>query len=230
MFDRCLGVTTDLPMQPITEQAHDLLMSLVRGTLAIDATAGNGHDTEFLARLVGPQGTVWAFDIQPTALERTAARLRERRIAVEILLQPPSHRDPFLVVTDGEGGLGESGDDAGRVICIEADHAAMADHLPPECRGQIAAVMFNLGYLPGGDKSRITTARSTLAALNTALEFLAPEGVLTVVVYPGHPGGSEEAQAVHEWLERQVRDGVAVWLTPRHMPMNPGPQLLALRK
>ncbi len=46
-----------------------------QGILA-DFTMGNGHDTVYLASLV-PQGKVYAFDIQPQALENTRARLAE---------------------------------------------------------------------------------------------------------------------------------------------------------
>lgn len=50
---------------------------LKKGDCALDGTAGNGHDTLFLAKSVGKSGKVWAFDIQPQALENTAARLHE---------------------------------------------------------------------------------------------------------------------------------------------------------
>lgn len=45
------------------------------GAFAIDATAGNGHDTALLCRLVGPAGRVLALDIQPRAVAATNARL-----------------------------------------------------------------------------------------------------------------------------------------------------------
>ncbi len=61
-----------------TRQAHARMTEILReGDLAIDATAGNGGDTEFLARRVGPRGKVWSCDLQPVALERTRVRLDE---------------------------------------------------------------------------------------------------------------------------------------------------------
>lgn len=45
------------------------------GDIAVDATMGNGKDTQFLCELVGETGHVYAFDVQEEALERTAARL-----------------------------------------------------------------------------------------------------------------------------------------------------------
>lgn len=45
------------------------------GARCVDATMGNGGDTEALCRLVGPEGHVWAFDVQEAALAQTRARL-----------------------------------------------------------------------------------------------------------------------------------------------------------
>ena len=58
--------------------AHAFLRAHVRpGAFVLDATAGNGHDTLFLCRLVGETGRVLAFDVQPRAVENTNVRLRE---------------------------------------------------------------------------------------------------------------------------------------------------------
>lgn len=45
------------------------------GDVAVDATAGNGHDTLFLAQAVGPSGTVYAIDVQVRGTGR--ARMQE---------------------------------------------------------------------------------------------------------------------------------------------------------
>lgn len=50
-------------------------------------------------------------------------------------------------------------------------------------------VAFNLGYLPGGDKTMITRADTTLLGLEAAERILAPGGLISLVVYVGHPGG-----------------------------------------
>ena len=56
----------------ITEWCHHFIEEHVRtGDVCIDATMGNGNDTELLCRLAGVQGTVLAFDIQPAAIENT---------------------------------------------------------------------------------------------------------------------------------------------------------------
>lgn len=86
-----------------------------------------------------------------------------------------------------------------RVRLLLQSHARIADHIPDGMRSRIKAVMFNLGYLPGSDKSVITQSADTLAALSGVLADLAPGGVISVVAYRGHCGGGQEAQAVLEW-------------------------------
>ena len=62
--------------------------------------------------------------------------------------------------------------------------------------------MFNLGYLPSGDKTIITKIDSTLSALQQSTECLKVGGVITVMCYPGHSGGDDEAKAVVDWVNR----------------------------
>ncbi|WP_013629216.1 MULTISPECIES: tRNA (mnm(5)s(2)U34)-methyltransferase [Rubinisphaera] len=90
------------------------------------------------------------------------------------------------------------------VSLYQASHAEMPLHLPPESRGQVAAILFNLGYLPGGDKELTTRESSTLAALQIAADWLKPGGLLSILAYVGHPGGGAEAEAVESWLQNAV--------------------------
>ena len=63
-------------MLRLVEYAHQKVAKVVSpGDFCIDATAGNGHDTVFLARLVSPGGNVYAFDIQEEAIRATQSRL-----------------------------------------------------------------------------------------------------------------------------------------------------------
>lgn len=60
----------------LTELAHQyVIAALGEGDVAIDATAGNGLDTVFLAQRVGQGGCVFAIDRQQDAIDRTHARL-----------------------------------------------------------------------------------------------------------------------------------------------------------
>lgn len=144
---------------------HLLLKEKVHpGDRVADATCGNGHDTLFLAELVGQSGKVWAFDIQERAISATQLLLRDAGVL-------------------------------DRVELVHAGHESIAAAVPERLR----AVVFNLGYLPRGDKSLITKPGTTVAALQGASELLLPEGVLVIVAYTGHPGGHEESRAVEEW-------------------------------
>lgn len=154
------------PPRP-TELLHLLLKSeIAAGDFVIDATAGNGHDTVFLARAVGETGKVLAIDVQAQAIASTAARLESEGLRDRVTLHLGCHSELVRIA-----GVKEPG-----------------------------AILFNLGYLPGGDHGVITRTEKTLKALAAAVEILKPSGVLAVVCYPGHEGGGEEAAAVENFI------------------------------
>ena len=155
--------------QPLTSKAQDLIKEVVLpGDMVIDATLGNGHDTLFLAHLVGPQGAVYGFDIQQTALTKTLEQLRNNGLET-------------------------------RVRLFNQGHECMEETLEPDLKGGIRAIMFNLGYLPGGDKQLTTMQATTRKALESCKSLLAPGGRITIIAYTGHPGGAEEANEVAQW-------------------------------
>lgn len=74
-------------------------------------------------------------------------------------------------------------------------------NLPLEA-STVKAVVFNLGYLPSGDKQVITLPETTLKAINSSLPLLKKGGVVVVMVYHGHEGGKEEKNAVTEYVSQ----------------------------
>lgn len=65
----------------------------------------------------------------------------------------------------------------------------------------IKAGMFNLGYLPRSGKKAVTTMRkTTMPAVEAALELLAPDGVLIIAIYPGHEEGALEGEMLREYF------------------------------
>jgi predicted methyltransferase len=71
----------------------------------------------------------------------------------------------------------------------------------------ICAGMFNLGYLPGSDKSVTTMRVTTMPAIEAAVDLLDHGGVLLVAVYPGHAEGEAEGKMVLDYfatLDRHV--------------------------
>ena len=85
------------------------------------------------------------------------------------------------------------------VSLIHDSHARGADYLPPGAA--IDAAMFNLGYLPRGNRQIITRPETTVQALRSVLEHLAKHGRVTLLVYRGHEGGIPEYQGVRQFLE-----------------------------
>ena len=190
-----------MTLKPILNFAHSLLEDAVTpGDIVIDCTMGNGNDTLFLAKLAGSAGHVFAFDIQEAALQSAKKRLEQHNI------------------TDT------------RVSLIQASHADLAGHIPDAARGKIKAAVFNLGYLPGGDKQICTRPHTTIAALEALRIIMAPGGIIVLVVYPGHAEGETEASEVLEYCKRVPRDKMNVIMYQILNNPNSPPFVIALEK
>lgn len=98
----------------------------------------------------------------------------------------------------------------GQIEWIEDSHAHFNAHLP-NCQGKIAAIMYNLGYLPGGDKNITTQVTSTLESLAQALHLLKAGGLITLMVYPGHPEGQREKEALLSYCRTLDQSKVDVY-------------------
>jgi SAM-dependent methyltransferase len=103
-------------------------------------------------------------------------------------------------------------------------HESMARVLGPALAGRVAAVTFNLGYLPGSDKSVITRPHTTNAALEQAATLLRPGGLVSLLVYRGHAGAAAEVEAVEDRLDCLG----AGWQVTRHE--SPGPVLYLVER
>lgn len=84
-----------------------------------------------------------------------------------------------------------------RVELIHDSHERMDDYVKEKVR----CVMFNLGYLPGGDHSIGTKGESTIAAVKRAMELLVVNGIITIVVYYGGDSGFDEKEEVLEFIK-----------------------------
>lgn len=80
------------------------------------------------------------------------------------------------------------------------DHSELDQVLPDDEKLQLA--IFNLGYLPSGDKEIITQSDTTVKAITDVLDHLDTKGILLIASYVGHPGGMEEFEAVQSYLEK----------------------------
>ena len=147
------------------------------GDTVVDFTMGNGHDTAFLSKAVGPEGKVYAFDIQAQAVESTRNNLVAQGCPENYTLIHDSHhkvkeyvKEPFRVG------------------------------------------MFNLGWLPGGDKSITTLRETTLPAIRDAISLMDKDAILNIAVYPGHKEGDAEGQMILDYLAGISRHRVCATL------------------
>ena len=87
-----------------------------------------------------------------------------------------------------------------QVELICAGHEDIELYVQPQHHQSITAIMFNLGYLPGSDKSIITQTETTLTALKAACRLLKSSGLITIIAYPGHQGGHQELESLQNWI------------------------------
>lgn len=142
-------------MLKTTELAHLLITHIVKvGSRVVDATAGNGHDTLFLSKLVGDTGKVFAYDIQELAIKNTK-ELTKNQTNIEYFLKSHEFID----------------------------------------QSNLDLVLFNLGYLPNGDKVITTNKDTTIKSITNLLQRFDenPNMYIFIVAYPGHKEGNEES-------------------------------------
>lgn len=66
----------------------------------------------------------------------------------------------------------------------------------------VRLAIFNLGYLPKGDKSIVTLPETTIQAIERIFSILEKEGIIILVIYPGHAEGQVEKEAILNYLEQ----------------------------
>lgn len=83
-----------MKLERVLQYAQTLLKSAIsNGDIAVDATAGNGHDTLFLAGLVGDDGFVYAFDVQKQAVDATLHRLLDNALEHRAVVLKDGHEN-----------------------------------------------------------------------------------------------------------------------------------------
>lgn len=176
------------------EMAHWMLKDIIKtNDVVVDATMGNGYDTQFLAEL---GANVYAFDVQEEALNATEKRLDDAGIKNQIfeknlsnLLKEPS------------------------VNLVLSGHEKLSEYV----KEPIKAAIFNLGYLPKTDKSVVTKADTTLTALDALTNQLVVGGRIAIMIYYGHEGGMEEKDAVIKWTSSLPQKD---WEVTSYAPLN----------
>lgn len=70
-------------------------------------------------------------------------------------------------------------------------------YLPRDQR--VRLIVYNLGYLPGGNKQLTSMASTTLKSVQEAAALLPLGGALSITCYPGHAEGACEEVVLREW-------------------------------
>lgn len=100
---------------------------------------------------------------------------------------------------------------------------ANIDSIPLPCPPRL--IVYNLGYLPKGNKSITTQTESTIVSVEKSLKLITPDGALSITCYPGHDEGQREEKALlavleglreweicyHKWINRP-RSPTLVWI------------------
>ena len=168
-----------MALQGIVHMAQNAFQRFVKpGDSVVDATLGAGYDTLSLAKLVGKSGHVYGFDVQEEAIRRSRENIQKA--------------DP-----NGKSNLEK------RITLFQQGHETMAETLPKAVHGQVKAVSFNLGYLPASESKVTTEAKTSLVAIETAMDLLHPKGLIAIAIYSGHPQGQEEQHLIKKWALEQ---------------------------
>ena len=170
------------------------------GDIVIDATCGNGKDTLKLAQL---------------ALEPERGALYAYDIQAQAIATTQEYLAHNLSPTI-----------ISRIKFMLANHNTFDDRIHPS---SVKLIVYNLGYLPGGNKTLTTQASTTTTSLQAAIHLIAPGGAISITCYPGHPAGIEEEKCV---LEYAASLNPKEWSSCYHQWLNrkAAPSLLLLQK
>ena len=143
----------------ISDLSHYIIENFILDkNIAIDATLGNGFDTDFLSNLFDK---VYAFDIQEEACKNYIENKKDN------------------------------------VIVINDSHHLFKNYIFEE----VSCIMYNLGFLPGGDKSITTLHKTSLESVKEGLDLLKSGGIMTICIYRGHYEGKIEESCILDYLK-----------------------------
>lgn len=153
--------------------AHQYWTALVQpGDTVIDATCGNGHDTLCLANLVLKE-----------ELNNVLYALDIQDKALESTLKLLSEHLPVSLLE--------------KIKLIKSCHSLFPTELTP---ASVKLIVYNLGYLPRGNKNVTTVTETTLASISQAIKLVEPGGAISISCYPGHLEGEKEEMKILEMV------------------------------
>lgn len=95
---------------------------------------------------------------------------------------------------------------------------------------KIDLFIYNLGFLPKGDKSITTNYKSVIESLKSCLNLLNENGLILITFYPGHDEGKNEEKYVGEFLKNLDQKTFQVIKYNFYNQINTPPFLVSIRK
>jgi len=83
------------------------------------------------------------------------------------------------------------------VLLINDSHVEFKKYIDKE----VDLIVYNLGYLPKGDKNITTLSESTLKSIKNGMDILNHKGLIIITIYPGHIEGEKEFNIISEFLK-----------------------------
>lgn len=83
------------------------------------------------------------------------------------------------------------------VIVINDSHDKINEYILEN----VDCIMYNLGFLPGGDKNITTMHETSLKSIKTGLEILNSRGIMTICIYKGHDEGKKEETCILQYIK-----------------------------
>jgi len=116
------------------------------------------------------------------------------------------------------------------VTLIKDSHANFEQYIDEDKRENLGGAIFNLGYLPRSNKQIITKKESTIAAIQSLLQFIRPGGIIVLVVYHGHDGGELEKEGLLNYVTKLNQKDVHVLKYGFINQKNKPPFIIAIQK
>ena len=112
------------------------------------------------------------------------------------------------------------------IIVVNDSHHKFEKYIQEE----VNCFMYNLGYLPGGDKKITTVTKTTLMSIKNSLELLSHGGIITISIYHGHDEGKKEKEKVLELLSSLPKNKYGVLLHTFYNRNSDAPILAVIEK